>query len=218
MTLTASPFEQKNHLIVKDLVSEEICKLLYDYVTFKTSLKPQKTKKDDPLSGIHREYGDLLMETLLNQLTPAIEKATGLSLWPTLSFYYTYKNGNVLTPHKDRSSCEYVAGLYIGADEAYKKNEDGWPIIVDNQAVSLETGDIVIFKGHQTTHWREPFTGEAYVCAIFAYVDKNGPFAFQKYDQRKQLGKPHVGMFNWMFGCMKARLSRLWPWPNKFKT
>lgn len=212
MTLKSLPLEHQNHLVLKEAVSQEICQLLYDYATFKSALRKTKKHSDDPLAGIHREYGDTLMETLLAKLTPTVEKALELSLWPTLSFYYTYKKGNVLMPHKDRSSCEYVAGLYIGADDSFRKNPTGWPLIIDNQPVSLNVGDLVIFKGHETPHWRKAFTGEGYVCAIFAYVDKNGPYAFQKFDQRKSLGRPHIGMFHWIFGCLKAKIkARLTP-------
>ena len=70
------------------------------------------------------------------------------------------------------------------------------------EAVALEIGDVLIFKGHETEHWREVFSGNWFSSAIFGYVDKNGPFAFQKYDQRAALGKPHVGMFRWSLQCL----------------
>ncbi|MEI6094924.1 MAG: hypothetical protein WCR08_05590 [Gammaproteobacteria bacterium] len=42
-----------------------------------------------------------------------------------------------------------------------------------------------------------------FAAAIFAFVEQDGPYAFQKYDQRASLGKPHVGMFHWAWGCLK---------------
>ena len=195
-----------NYIVLKQALSQDVCELLSDYINLKASLKPN-IKKNDALTGVHREYGDPVMETLLNQLTPKIEAATGLALWPTLSFCYRYTHGNQLTPHKDRNSCEIVAGLCIAADDAYKKNHNDWPLIINDNGlptpIHLDYGDIVIFKGSATEHWREPFTGTWFVSAIFGYVNKNGPYQFQKYDQRKSLGKPHVGMFHWMYGCIK---------------
>jgi hypothetical protein len=197
-------------IILKNALSPEICQLLADYARLKLSIRPNIHKNKDPLANIHREYGDAMMEVLLERLKPLVEQATGLELWPTLSFYYTYTKGNKLMPHKDRSSCEFVAGLYIGADEHYIEEQGSWSLVMNNagkaETVDLSIGDLVIFKGHETEHWRDCFTGEWFVSAIFAYVDKNGPFAFQKYDQRKQLGKPHVGMFNWYFGCLKQKI------------
>lgn len=202
----SQPYQNlKNPIIIKQVFSKEVCALLANYAHFKASSKPNVKK--DILNNVHREYGDGMMEMLLEKLKPLIEKATGLNLWPTLSFYYTYRFGNQLPKHKDRSSCEIVAGLCIGADEAFIKENGKWPLVLEidgqPQAIDLDYGDIVIFRGSQTCHWREAFTGNWFVSAIFAYVDKEGPFAFQKFDQRASLGKPHIGMFNWAYGCIK---------------
>ncbi len=203
-------FEQNGYLIIKNILSKDNCELLCNYTRLKAQIKPKVHKGNDPLANIHREYGDPMMETLLQKFTPSIEQATGLELWPTLSFYYHYSHGNILNPHKDRDSCEIVAGLCIGADDQYKKNEGSWPLVlkINNQPVSvkLDYGDLVIFKGHSTEHWREQFTGEWFVSAIFAYVDKHGKNAYQKYDQRKAIGKPHVGMTKWLLGRLLANL------------
>ena len=110
-----------DYIIVKNVISQDVCRLLSDYANLKAQLKPN-INRTDPLAGAHREYGDPMMETLLNQFLPQVERATGLELWPTLSFYYTYKNGSKLARHKDRSSCEVVAGLCIDADENFKKS------------------------------------------------------------------------------------------------
>lgn len=198
------------HLIIRNALSAEMCDLLSDYARLKEKNHPKRRKGTDPLSNIHREYGDPIMEVLLEKFKPIIEQATHLELWPTLSFYYTYKKGNQLNPHKDRNSCQIVAGLCIGADEHFKQTSGTWPLMFNLagkvEEVAVQYGDLVIFKGHETQHWREPFKGEWFISAIFGYVDKNGPFAFQKYDQRKSLGKPHVGMLRWSLGCLVQNL------------
>jgi hypothetical protein len=203
-------FDQQNHVVIKNVLSKDACALLADYAKFQADRKPNIRRKGDPLANIHRAYGDPLMESLLIKFTPIIEQAIGRALWPTLSFYYTYKNGNQLAKHKDRSSCEFVAGLCMGMDAAYKAREGNWPLVLNvngqPEPISLEEGDLLIFKGHETEHWREVFTGQWFVSAIFAYVDKEGPFAFQKFDQRKRLGAPHVGMIRWSLGCLKQSI------------
>lgn len=211
MEVSQSIRDSQKPIIVKQVLSQEVCALLADYAHFKALSKPNVKK--DILKNVHREYGDSMMEMLLEKLKPLVEKATGLALWPTLSFYYTYRQGNQLPKHKDRSSCEIVAGLCIGADEVFSKQKGRWPLILEidgkPQAIDLDYGDIVIFRGSETNHWREVFTGTWFVSAIFAYVDKRGPFAFQKFDQRKALGRPHVGMFHWTYGCLKNKVIKL---------
>lgn len=209
-TMNSSIFNQQNYVIIKNVISKDVCELLSDYANFKAKLKPN-AKTGDSLAGVHREYGDLLMETLLAKLKPKVEEATGLELLPTLSFYYTYQHGHQLTPHKDRSSCQIVAGLCIDADDAFKINSGCWPLVLNLNGIvtpmRLDYGDMVIFKGHEIEHWREVFQGKWFVSAIFAYVDKNGPFNYQKYDQRKALGRSHVGMFRWLLGCLKHKVT-----------
>ena len=56
----------------------------------------------------------------------------------------------------------------------------------------LEPGDLVIYRGCDLEHWREPFTIEDenawHVQGFFHYVDKNGPFKDYKFDKRESLG------------------------------
>ena len=201
---------EQDIFLVKQVLSPEVLSLLTDYSLCKARTKPQRCKNAF-LKNVHREYADPFMEILLQRLTPVVESAVGSSLWPTLSFYYTYKQGQALPPHRDRSSCEIVAGLCIGADEAFKVNHGSWPLCLklNGKSVSYEVqyGDLLIFRGHTTEHWREPFAGDWFVSAIFGFVEKTGSFAFQKYDQRAALGLPHVGMFVWTWGALKHRVN-----------
>lgn len=201
---------KQNYHILKQAVSAHDCTLLTDYALFKEKIKPNTKKSIDPLDNVHREYGDPLLELWLEKLVPKIEHSLGCAVWPSLSFYYVYHPGNRLQAHKDRSSCQWVASLCIGADPAFKQEQKTWPLMLkmeeDNTEITLDYGDILLFKGHETEHWREPFTGQWFVSAIFAFVEQEGPYAFQKYDQRKALGKPHVGMFHWAWGCFKHKI------------
>ncbi len=203
--MTLENIKPQAPIVLKKALSAEACALLSNYVRFKAKVNPNI--KNDRLKNVHREYGDMLMDMYLDQLTPLIEEATQSSLWPTHSFYYQYTNGTKLVKHKDRSSCQIVAGLYIDADEDFKKDNKHWPLFLNVQgkteAFPLDVGDLVIFRGFETEHWREAFTGNWFISAIFAYVEKDSPYAFQKFDQRSSLGKPHVGMFRWMWGCVK---------------
>jgi len=212
MFQTGRIVKKPHYTILKQVVSPQNCELLADYARFKAQLKPNTTKKIDPLDNVHREYGDPLLELLLEKVTPMIAHTLGCAVWPTLSFYYVYQHGTELKPHSDRSSCQWVASLWIGADPEFKKTQKAWPLILKikdkKTAIKLHDGDILLFKGHETEHWRERFTGQWFVSAIFAFVEQDGPYAFQKYDQRASLGKPHVGMFHWAWGCLKQKFKQ----------
>lgn len=214
MLIEAHGDQKNNYFIIPQAVSTDICQLLADYVQLKAATRPN-IRKNDALSGTHREYGDPLMETLLGRLLPTVEKIVGKALWPTLSFCYLYKQGSQLNPHKDRSSCEWVASLCIGFASDDGKDSGNWPLVVESasgvpQAVTLQVGDMVLFRGSETQHWRDPYAGAWFVSAIFAYVEKEGPYAEHKFDQRKQLGMPHVGMIRWSLGLLKASFLGRW--------
>jgi len=65
-----------------------------------------------------------------------------------------------------------------------------WPIIIENDKVVLEPGDLVCYKGIELEHWREKFNAPEnswHSQAFLHYVDINGPFSEYKYDKRPHL-------------------------------
>lgn len=206
-------FVKDGYCIIPGAVSKELCGFFSQYALLKYKVSPNIYRNtDDSLAQIHREYGDPLMETMLMRLHKPIERLTGLRLWPSLSFYYTYTKGNELKRHKDRDSCELVACLCMGSDKQYQKTYQHWPIHLklDDQAlaVKLNPGDIVLFNGKRLEHWREPFQGQWFISSIFAFVEQDGPNAYLKYDQRSYLAKPHIGMLRWSLGYYFAQVKR----------
>jgi len=208
---TQGDFAKDGYCIIPNAVSKELCAFITHYARLKYQVSPNVYRnKDDSLANIHREYGDPLMETLLQRLHGPVEQITNMQLWPSLSFYYTYTHGNLLKKHKDRDSCEVVACLCIGSDEQYAKEQKYWPIYLGldqgDLPVCLHQGDIVLFKGKHLDHWREPYEGEWFISSIFAFVERDGPNAYLKYDQRANLAKPHIGMLRWSLGYFMAKI------------
>lgn len=132
-------------------------------------------------------YADPLIEVLLKQCLPAVEEQTGLELEPTYSFSRVYQEGEELTPHTDRPSCEVSATINVAC------TGDTWPIWMqyedkDPAKCLLNPGDAVIYKGCEVTHWRRKLPkGQINVQFMLHYVDKNGPHAEYKFDKREAL-------------------------------
>ena len=121
-------------------------------------------------------------EGLLLTLLPLMEKETGVELYPTYSYCRIYWNGSDMFKHIDRPSCEYSVTVSVSIDP------EPWPIWIEGEPVILYPGDIAIYKGCEVEHWRETYTGNQQ-CQIFLhYVDKHGPYAAYKFDQRPSLG------------------------------
>ena len=180
-------FLNKKYLIKRNFLDQQSCQ---EYVeAFRQEIEQGRTKKDPQCPLSHSLGHSELFDSLLEQLTPHIEEATGLELHPTYAYARWYAPGDELKIHRDRESCEITTTLNLG----FEGNQ--WPIYmgVDEQKqncekVDMNIGDAVIFRGQELYHWREKYIEGQWQAQVFLhYVDKNGPHAEWKYDKRKSL-------------------------------
>ena len=120
-----------------------------------------------------------------------MEKETGLKLNPNYSYARIYKKGDVLHRHKDRFSCEISTTLNLGGDP--------WPIYLEPSGkeslqgikIDLKPGDMLIYKGNELEHWRDPFQGEDCAQVFLHYNNLNTPLSNENiFDKRLHLGLP----------------------------
>jgi hypothetical protein len=181
-------FEQKKYTVVKNVLSKDVIELATQYALFDEmqDFNPDSAQ----VVGAHAKYADPVMESLLLKLQSIMEQATGLSLFPTYSFYRVYRNGDTLAKHKDRPSCEISCTLSL--NYSYEESDYSWPIYMNGEAIHLSPGDIAVYRGIENEHWREPLTFPEpvwHVQAFLHYVDQNGPYAEYKYDTRNSIGE-----------------------------
>jgi hypothetical protein len=183
-------FKEKGYCVVKSSIDND----LRDFITQYSLFDEMRNFEADTqqVVGAHAKYADPVMETMLLKLLPLMENNTGLELDPTYSFYRVYRPGHELTVHKDRPSCEISCTLCF--NYSYENSTYSWPIFMDGNKVEQLPGDLVIYRGCDLEHWRDKFDindSEAWhVQGFFHYVDKNGPYADYKFDQRETLGLP----------------------------
>lgn len=139
---------------------------------------------DDPVTtGPHyNKYANLAGEALMVTLLPLIQNITGKRLFPTYTFTRFYYKDNILHPHKDRPSCEYSMTLCIEADP------EPWGIWVEGTEVLLNPGDVVVYKGCDALHWRDPYKGNRNIQMFLHYVDADGRNSEFRFDRRPILG------------------------------
>jgi len=188
-------FSKNKYCLVKRAVSKELCNFLSDYINIKRKIaKIVHTKGlvvpgfnlfggfgDEQIQDSYNHYGDVAMDCLLPKLKLLMEEKTKLKLTPTYSYMRIYKKGDELKKHTDRESCEISATLNLSGDK--------WPIFIEGNAISLSVGDMVIYKGCELEHWREPFKGDTCVQVFLHYNKTNGKFE-NKFDGRDFLGLP----------------------------
>jgi hypothetical protein len=191
-------FKKDKYIIVKKAIDLKLAKFISKYFLLKkrvaqtlfqskyisTMNNDYGTWGDLQVPGTYSHYSDIVMETLLQELLPLMEKHTKLKLNETYSFARIYKNGDVLKRHKDRFSCEISTTLNLGGDS--------WPIFLEpNIKINLNPGDMLIYRGNILEHWREKFTGKECVQVFLHYNDKKTKDAdLNKYDTRPHLGLP----------------------------
>jgi hypothetical protein len=181
---------QKNKpIVVRNALSAEACKVIERYCLIRE--KREEIYGNDGLShvgdhfvGAYAVYADPMSESLMLLLMPKIESAIGARLFPTYSFYRVYRNGQSLPRHWDRESCEISASIFLAKGYVGKE----WPLFIDGEEISLDVGDMVVYRGADLEHWREEFGLDGYhIQAFVHYVDRDGEYADWKLDKRKSI-------------------------------
>jgi len=143
--------------------------------------------KGAPVPGAYSRYGDPFTDSVLLTMKEEVERETGLELIPTYSFFRLYTKGDELFHHKDRPGCEISISLcagYVG--------DESWPIFIEGRPLYLEAGDMVIYRGCEVTHWRNPLEGEMQAQIFLHWNDINGPLGKDNlYDGRLSMGLPY---------------------------
>ena len=206
-------FKKEKYLVIKNAISEELANFCYQYFCNKRAvdrlLFDEKyisqvnadygVWNDPQIPETYSQYSDIVMETLLQNLKPLMEKETKLKLNETYSYARIYKKGDELKRHKDRYSCEVSTTLHLGGDQ--------WSIFLEPSGeegktgteVKLEVGDMLIYSGCELEHWREPFFGENCGQVFLHYNDANQETA----EENKFDGRPILGLPSWFKGYNK---------------
>ena len=179
-------FKKLKYKLIRNCISEDILKLLTNYFEIqKLNIGYYKKEQDIPYSEF--KYADKLAESLLLLLKPTFENETDLTLHPTYSYFRYYKKGSKLKSHTDRPACEISGTLVVDYHADYL-----WPIYLSSNGNDIEMtmnkGDLLIYKGRELPHWRKEFTGESWLQIFLHYVDKSGQYTEFKNDKR-----PHIG-------------------------
>jgi hypothetical protein len=198
-------FKTDHYKILPGVLTKDVAELAYRYLLNKRKIarflfdeyyiSPYCTEwgtwTDPQIPNTWSHYADPLMETILEGLKPLMEEQSELKLFETYSYVRIYKKGDILKRHKDRFSCEVSTTLNLGGDS--------WPIYLEPTGkenekgikVDLKPGDMLMYRGCELEHWREPFTGENCAQVFLHYNDASSKNAVNNmFDKRPFLGLP----------------------------
>lgn len=183
-----SKLNESGYIFCKSFVDENTIKTISQYFENRIARKEWKSKEDTQGPSAFEYYADPLIEVMLKECLPIIEKETDLRLHPTYSFSRVYQENEELKPHTDRPSCEISVTINVA------RKGSRWPIWMqyknnDPAEFKLEAGDAVIYKGCEVTHWRKPLKQDNLnVQFMLHYVNQDGPYSNYKFDKRQALG------------------------------
>ena len=197
-------FKENNYTVIKNAISTELAEYVYNCFLLQRKIartffdtkyiSPYSTEfgvwNDPQVLETYSFYSNPIMEVLLEKLKPLMQKETVLTLCETYSYCRLYKKGDVLKRHKDRMSCEISTTLNLGGDP--------WPIFLEPSGkvkqsgveVDLKPGDMLIYRGIELEHWREPFTGDNCGQVFLHYNNVDTQGLDNKFDSRPHLGLP----------------------------
>ena len=183
-------FAHQGYVVVRQLVPTHRTAQLRAHLESRAAAGALRMEGDTQVPGTPSAHGDAELDRLLEEMRPAVEACTGLKLWPTYSYARLYRHGDDLKPHRDRAACEVSLSLNLGQEPA----DQPWALNVKGPrgsvAALLMPGDVLLYRGLELIHWREPYEGRHLAQVFLHYVDQNGPHAGEKYDGRSALGMP----------------------------
>ena len=191
-------FKKNKYQVIKGAISTELADFCYQYFLNKRAvarhlfddkfLSPYTTYfgvwNDAQIPETYSHYADIVMETLLQRVKPVMEEQSRVKLTETYSYARIYKKGDELKRHTDRYSCEISTTMHLGGDE--------WSIFLEPDIkIDLQKGDMLMYRGCDLDHWREPFKGKDCGQVFLHYNDSSSPKAkFNKFDSRPMIGLP----------------------------
>ena len=200
-------FKKNKYTVIRQAISKDLAIFVANYFSMKkqvydTCIQARYISPYEVLLGYYEGqneqipntyscYSDIAMETLLLKCQPAMEKATGLKLYPAYTYARIYKKGDELKRHKDRFSCEISTTMNLSGDD--------WPIYLEPSGkegmkgikVDLKPGDMLVYYGCELEHWREKFKGEECIQVFLHYNNRKTPEAKDNmFDKRIHLGLP----------------------------
>ncbi len=184
MNKSVDYFNKNGYVVLHNALTKEEC----DYLTkHMFNLFDQgKLIKDEQCPLSDSVYGDPLFDEILQKFATPIGAAVGKKLLPTYTYARIYRPGEVLKKHTDRPACEISATLTLGYD-----SKPIWPIFFDDEKeinVTLDVGELAVYRGCDVVHWRPSFKGKWHVQVFFHYVDADGPHKDQVMDGRSNFG------------------------------
>ncbi len=176
--------------VVENVISKETCKIIAKElrITRDCVLYPNhenKVRGDDIVENSFSFYSPLCMEALADAIVKDIvEDVTGDKLYNSYTYGRISYHNAILPKHRDGAKSDYSVSMLIDSDHE-------WPIYINNgeeNKIVQKPGDMVIYNGNTSEHWREPYEGKEYLSSFMFFVKDK----YREFEGRPLQGMPYV--------------------------
>lgn len=125
---------------------------------------------DNQVIGRRSMHNAALFAAVHAQIATLVQSVADEAIKPSYCYLSVYPQGSELVKHTDRAQCKWNASI------AFARTADLWPIYVEVPSgvkeIRAELGEVVVYRGTDIPHWREPLpAGTATVC-FFHFVNQ----------------------------------------------
>ena len=132
-------FNKNKYVHVQNVIDKKLALTAALYCLLNEEKNEEKNKKH----GIEN-YGDALMESILQIIQPTVEEHIGKELIPFYGHYTVYRNTQKVLEQKERRGSDISVSLCLGYD--YRDDIDVWTFSVNGIPIQLRQKDIVIYS------------------------------------------------------------------------
>ena len=166
--------EATGHAVVRDLLGRDELAALRRYYAalLAAGLLPLG---DRQTAARYSSYNDPVGRFVHARLAAAMSAIAGRPVDPSFSYFFSYLEGAVLEPHKDRAQAEFSISLQIDHSPE-PAGAIGWPLQFSfddgrSLAADLAIGDAVLYHGRAVTHSRAALpAGQRSSVLVLEYV------------------------------------------------
>lgn len=181
-------YKEENIKVVENFIESDFVEFIQDYFSIKINSN-QFDEDYNHFKNGYSFYGDLLIETILNNSCESISKIIDVKLVPTFSNTNMFMKDDIY--HQiENDSCEISAILFLGSSTNKKIDSQTKLEIKNKENVTLSAGDLLIYNRKKIKFIEKIISNDWFLQSTFNFVDSEGQYKDNIYDNRPYLGFP----------------------------
>jgi|694.fasta_scaffold80164_5 CRISPR/Cas system endoribonuclease Cas6 (RAMP superfamily) len=183
-------YKEENIEIVKNFIENDFIEFIQDYFSIKINSNQFDVDSEHFKHG-YSFYGDALIETILQNSCEFISDLINIKVVPTFSTTTMFMKDDIYINILNDSS-EISAILFLGSSSNQKIDNELTLTLKNKKNINLNTGDLLVYNPKKIEFEKNIIFKDWVLQATFNFVDNEGNYKNNIYDNRPYLGFPIV--------------------------